>query len=111
MREYIEIKKSLIPYDFDISIAGKMFNIKVNYNKTADMFTVRLSKVGGEVICAGEPLVYGMPLWRDVWRQGEYPQFDVVPYDESNEKTKVTWDNLNETVFLVFDIGEERIVK
>ena len=110
MRDYIAIKKDLIPYNFDILIADEIYNMRFDYNKTADMFTVCLSK-DGEIVCAGEPLIYGMPLWGNVWVQGKYPKYDIVPYDESGEMQRVTWANFNETVFLVIDNGVESIVK
>lgn len=109
MRDYIEIKKELIPYNFDILLMGETFNLRFDYNSTGRFFTVCLSK-NGKILCAGEPLIYGRPLWGSVWRKG-YPQIDIVPYDDSGSKNKVTWSNLNETVFLVIDNEGESIVK
>lgn len=103
-KDYIPINKDLIPYTFDILLGGEMFNIRVDYNKTADMFTLALSK-DGEKVCEGEPIVYGVPLWQDVFITGKYPAVIVVPCDENGDITAVTYDNLNETVFLVIDNG------
>ena len=110
MRDYIKINKDLIPYNFDITLAGEVFNFRIDYNSTGRFFTVCLSK-NGEIVCAGEPLIYGRPLWENVWRKGKYPQIDIVPYDDSGDRCKVTWSNLNETVFLVIDNEGESIVK
>lgn len=110
MRDYIKINKDLIPYNFDITLAGELFNLRIDYNSTGRFFTVCLSK-DGEIVCAGEPLIYGRPLWESVWRKGKYPQIDIVPYDDSGDRSKVTWSNLNETVFLVIDNEGESIVK
>lgn len=109
MRDYIEIKKELIPYNFDITLMNEKFNLRIDYNSTGRFFTVCLSK-DGEILCAGEPLIYGRPLWGTVWRKG-FPQIDIVPYDESGEEQSVTWDNFNETVFLVIDNEGESIVE
>ena len=100
MRDRIEINKELIPYTFDILLGGEMFNIRVDYNSYADMFTLTIYK-DGELICAGEPVIYGVPLWGDVYEAGKYPAVDIIPLDESGEANAVTWDNFNETVFLV----------
>ena len=44
-----------------------------------------------------------------VFVNGKYPAVDIVPYDESGENNAVTFDNLNETVFLCIDNTDEDI--
>ncbi len=105
MLDRIEITKDLIPYTFEISLADELFNITVNYNSYADMFTLDLEK-DGRIICAGEPLIYGVPLWENLFICGSYPELSIVPLDESGEMNTVTYDNLNETVFLTIDNTE-----
>lgn len=105
MKDRIEINKKLIPYTFDILLGGEMFNIRADYNSVADLFTLDLYK-DGELICAGEPIIYGLPLWRNVYVSGKYPCVDIVPLDESGNMNAVTFDNLNETVFLTVDNGD-----
>ena len=104
MRDYIEIKKELLPYKFNILLADDWFELYVSYNKTADMFTVTLYK-GGELI-ATEPLVLGVPLFQDVYQPGRFPAITLVPYDESGDATKVTYENLGRNVFLTIDDEE-----
>ena len=103
---YIPINKKLIPYTFEIVLGNEVFEIGVNYNSHADMFTLSLSKDGKE-ICAGEPIIYGHPLWKDVYRARKFPVFTIIPIDESGQTERVTFDNLDTTVFLVIDNGEE----
>ena len=102
--DVIEIQKALVPYKFDILLAGELFSLHLNYNATADLYTVDLYR-DGELICAGEPIVYGTPLWKDVYRAGVFPAVDIIPVDPSGECTKVTFDNLGETVLLMLDNG------
>ena len=102
---YIPINKNLIPYTFEIVLLEELFEIGVNYNNHADLFTLSLYKDGIE-ICSGEPIIYGKPLWEDVYIQGEYPMLTIIPLDESGETEKVTWDNLERTVFLFIDDSE-----
>lgn len=106
MRDRIEINKDLIPYSFDILLGAEWFNLEINYNKTADLFTVTLSK-DDEVIVYDEPVIYGVPLFADLYQSGIYPALDIVPYDESKQETAVTWDNFNSTVFLTVKQGED----
>ncbi len=109
MRDRIEITKDIIPYAFDISLADEIFTITVNYNAYADIFTFSLEK-NGEVICAGEPIVYGIPLWKDLFVCGKYPEVEIIPIDESGNMNSVTYENLNETVFLTIDnAGDENV--
>ena len=99
MRDRILINKELIPYSFDILLGGEWFEFGINYNKTADLFTVTLSK-DGNVLVYNEPVVYGVSLFCDLYLSGVLPMFDIVPFDESEQENKVTYDNFNETVFL-----------
>ena len=103
--DIIEIKKDLIPYKCEILLAGELFTLQFNYNSTADLVTVDLYK-DGELVCAGEPLVYGIPLWQDVYKAGVYPAVDIIPLDLSKESSEVTYANLGEMVLLMLDNGE-----
>lgn len=98
----IIITKSLIPYNFDILLADELFTIGIDYNKKHDFFTVSLSK-DDEIICEGEPLVYGMPLFRDMYIAGKYPAIDIIPLDISGEQKDITFENLGEIIFLAID--------
>lgn len=102
--DVLEIQKKLIPYKCNIVLAGELFGLQINYNATADLFTVDLYK-NGELICAGEPIVYGLPLWHDVYKAGVFPAVNIVPLDPSGERSAVTYDNLSETVLLIIDNG------
>lgn len=104
--DILEIKKDMIPYECTILLAGEQFGLKINYNASADLFTVDLYK-DGELICAGEPIVYGIPLWNDVHKSETFPATDIIPLDSSGETNAVTFDNLGETVLLIVDNGEE----
>lgn len=102
--DFLEVKKDLLPYECTIQLAGEVFGLQFNYNATADLFTVDLYK-DGELICAGEPIVYGIPLWSDVYKADSFPACDIVPRDPSGERTAVTFDNLSDTVLLVIEDG------
>lgn len=99
MRDRILVEKSMIPYSFDILLGSEWFNLEFHYNKTADLFTVTLSK-DEEVLVYDEPVMYGVTMFSDLYQSGIYPMLDIVPWDESKQETAVTWDNFNETVFL-----------
>ncbi|MCT6926172.1 hypothetical protein [Metasolibacillus sp.] len=98
-REYIEIEKELIPYSFEIELGVELFEIGIEYNAIGDFFTLSLSK-DGEVLVSNEKITYGEPLFSEIY-DARYPAPLILPLDESNKETRVGWDNLNDTVFLV----------
>lgn len=104
--DVLEIQKDLLPYECSILLAGELFGMQVNYNASADLFTVDLYR-DGELICAGEPIIYGIPLWQDVYKAGIFPAVDIIPVDPSGQSNTVTYDNLGDTVLLVIDNGGE----
>lgn len=109
MRDRIEINKDLVPYSFSILLADQWFELFINYNETADLFTVSLYK-DEELICT-EPVVYAVPLFRDLYQPETYPDIEIVPFDESGQNCVVTFDNFNELVYLVIDDEEEELPK
>ena len=40
MRDRIEVNKNLVPYSFTILLGDQWFELLIDYNKTADLFTV-----------------------------------------------------------------------
>lgn len=104
-KDRILITKELIPYSFNILLADELFIITVNYNEKHDFFTVMLEK-DGETICNGEPIIYGVPLFQDIYQSGKYPAIDIIPIDESGNQNTITLKNFNETVFLTVDNSE-----
>ncbi len=105
MRDYIELQKDLMPYQFDILLADQWYSIYVQHNKTADLFTLTLYK--GEELITTEPLVLGERLFRDTYQPPRFPAINLAPYDASGTAKRLTWDNLGESVYLTIDDEEE----
>lgn len=105
MRDYIEIKKDIVPYTFNILLGDEWFFFDVDYNETADMFTLTVRR-DDEVITT-EPLILGVPLFKDTYRAG-FPSVTLVPYAPNGNEKAVTYANLNNSVFLsIDDEGED----
>lgn len=98
----LEISKELLPYQCDIVLGGELFTLHFSYNATSELFLVDLYK-DGELVCAGEPIMYGIPLWCDVYQPDVFPSVSIIPLDLSGESNTVTYDNLGETVQLIVD--------
>lgn len=105
MRDRIAVKKELIPYGFNIALGKDKFNMRFAYNQQADLFSVSLYR-DGKLLCFAEPVIYGVPLFQDVYEAGGFPAVDIVPLDESEQEQEVTWKNFGETVFLTIDNGK-----
>lgn len=100
-KDRILIEKVNIPYRFSIALPSEMFELEIRYNKTADLFTIGLYK-NDTLICI-EPIIYGVPLFKQLYRPSIYPSLTIIPIDSSGENSRVTWGNFNDTVFLEVD--------
>ncbi|MEY9097073.1 hypothetical protein [Paenibacillus sp. RC84] len=103
--QYIPIEKDLIPYRFDMSLAGRVYTFEVHYNEEFDFFTLDL-ELDEEVLVTGEKIVYEMPLFDGI-EDSRFPQLTLVPFDESGLSNEVNWNTLNETVFIYLPDGDD----
>lgn len=108
MRDRIIIEKDLIPYTFEIVLGNENFEFSIDYNETADLFTISLYK--DDILIVTEPIIYNQPLFGDVYMVDKYPVIVIVPIDESGQETEVTRENFGSSVFLCIDDTEESIV-
>lgn len=109
MYDTIAINKELVPYTFNILFGGELFEIGVDYNDTFGFFTLSLAK-DGETVCDGEKIVYGKPLFEEIFINGLFPSVEIIPYDTSGAMDAVTFDNLSETVQLIINNQETDII-
>ena len=96
--EYIEIDTEQVPYRFQIVLGIEWFEMHVRYNELHDYFTVDLFK-NGETLVYGEKITYGVPLFSDIYN-AKFPGPTIIPLDPSGNERRVTYNNLNKTVFL-----------
>lgn len=98
----INIDKNRIPYEFEIVLSNGVYQFELYYNETGDFFTINLSKDHIRIV-NGEKLVYGVPLFENL-RHLDVPNDFIIPYDITKPRLKhsekITWENLNEDVFL-----------
>ncbi len=96
--KYINIDKNLIPYRFEIVIKNETYEFVVNYNRLHDFFTIDLYKNDVAVVL-GERLIYGKPLFVSCLYK-DIPKAVLIPYDASEKADRITFENMNEQVFL-----------
>lgn len=95
---YINIDKNLIPYEFEISLKNETYQFEVLYNTVGDFFTINLYK-DHELIRYGEKVVYNVPLFENLQHLG-VPKVWIFPHDTTNQANRITFENMNEDVFL-----------
>lgn len=95
---HLPILKDQVPYSFEIVIEAEVFEFEVRYNADFDFFTLDALK-DGELLVNGEKLVYGVPIFVDVF-DDRFPVLQFVPLDESGQESKITFDNIENTVYM-----------
>lgn len=103
---YIDIDKTAIPYQFNLSIAGDEFTFSVDYNQRFDFFTMDLYK-GDQLITLGERITYGRALFSTYPDDDNLPAYPIIPFDEAGKEERVGWDNLGVSVFLFIGDPDE----
>lgn len=106
--EIVPIDKANIPEYFSIVFGVETFILSFAYNEVEDYFTVGLllpNELGENTeLIMGEKLVLNKPLWSD-FSDLDLPAPQLVPLDISGQEQRITWENLNTTVFLYVNNG------
>ncbi|PIC73345.1 hypothetical protein [Sporosarcina sp. P17b] len=97
--EHIPIEKDMVPYRFEVELGVENFELRVRYNELHDYFTLDVLK-DDEVLVYGEKIVYGVPLFSEI-HDDRFPAPTIIPMDEAGVETKVSYDTLSKTVFLM----------
>lgn len=95
---YIEIEKELIPYKFEIEFNDEEYTLEINHNQRFDFFTVDLFYQDKLIVC-GEKLVLDRQLFENIV-DVRLPNVKIIPKDRSKREARITYENMNQTVFL-----------
>ncbi|TYC49891.1 hypothetical protein ESZ50_04685 [Weissella muntiaci] len=106
LRPYIPIEKDNLPEKFEFPFGIQTFIFGINYNSSEGYFTVDLYKADGTALVIGEKMVANQPLWSDVINP-DMPAERIIPMDESDPTTDITFDNFGTNVRLYIDNLEE----
>ncbi|VDG32888.1 hypothetical protein [Lactobacillus brevis] [Lactiplantibacillus mudanjiangensis] len=108
LRDEIPISADDIGQTFEIDLENGSYNVTLQYNEVAELFTVDLVSVDDDTHqILGEPLILDHPLWG--WCPYPWlPPERLVPMDESGQETEINLDNLGQTVKLLDDsLGDD----
>lgn len=102
VRDYVPIDVEGLPEQFEFDMENDLYVLQINYNETADFFTVDLYTRYMEPLVIGEKMILNQPLWDDLSVEG-LPALSLIPFDESGSAQRVSKNNLMKTVFLYID--------
>jgi hypothetical protein len=115
--QWIPIEKDSIPYTFDIKLNDVTYTFEINYNFTYDFFTVDLYKndvalIYGEKIILnnylfGNKILLNNGVYSIIPRTPDFPKVLILPFDASGKATRVTYDNLDDTVLLYLTMEDD----
>lgn len=95
---YIDIEKDKIPYRFEIVLKEETFQFEVLYNSIGDFFTLNLYK-NHNLVTYGQKIVLNVDLFDNI-KHLDVPKLTIRPYDTTDEALKISYENMNEDVFL-----------
>lgn len=106
MRPYIPVQPNEFPEIIDFELSSGLYSLGFNYNDQYDSFTVDLYDADGEELVMGETVVLNKPLWSTLDDE-RLPTEPIIPMDEADIETDVSYDNLGKTVQFYLDILDE----
>lgn len=95
----IPIEREEVPARFEIDIAGEDFEMEIRHNGRFDFYTVDLHK-DGQLIVAGEKIVYGRALFSTLPDDSVLPKYPITPISEAGEPASIGYENFGTSVFL-----------
>lgn len=98
--EYIPVDASMVPYTFSVKLDDRTYFMTIKYNDPGGFFTMDLAIMAtGEVLCYGDPVRYGRPMFSSV-EDARYPIPVIVPYCLTGEVNEITYGNFGNEVKL-----------
>lgn len=98
--DYIEVEKDRIPYTFRIKLQDRTYVFTIRFNSEAGFFTVDLAASDCEILCYGDIVRYGRPLFESVSDE-RFPLPVIVPYCLTGDEIEtVTYANFGKEVKL-----------
>lgn len=102
MRQYIPVNTDDLPDIFDITLAGEVHTLRLDYNSVADFYTLTIMQ-DGETLLEQEPLVLNQLVGIDI-PDSRLPRTDVRVMDEANNAKDAGKGELGYDVQLYLDV-------
>lgn len=102
MRQYIPVNTDDLPDIFDITLAGEVYTLRLDYNSVADFYTLTIMQ-DGETLLGQEPLVLDQLVGIDI-PDSRLPRTDIRVMDEANNAKDAGKGELGYDVQLYLDV-------
>lgn len=102
MRQYIPVNTNDLPDIFDITLAGEVYTLRLDYNSVADFYTLTIMQ-DGETLLEQEPLVLNQLVGIDI-PDSRLPRTDIRVMDEANNAKDAGKGELGYDVQLYLDV-------
>lgn len=102
MRQYIPVNTDDLPDIFDITLAGEVYTLRLDYNSVADFYTLTIMQ-DGETLLEQEPLVLNQLVGIDI-PDSRLPRTDIRVMDEANDAKDAGKGELGYDVQLYLDV-------
>ena len=102
MRQYIPVNTDDLPDIFDITLAGEVYTLRLDYNSVADFYTLTIMQ-DGETLLEHVPLVLIQLVGIDI-PDSRLPRTDIRVMDEANNAKTAGKGELGYDVQLYLDV-------
>lgn len=102
MRQYVPVNTDDLPDIFDITLAGEVYTLRLDYNSVADFYTLTIMQ-DGETLLEQEPLVLNQLVGIDI-PDSRLPRTDIRVMDEANNAKAAGKGELGYDVQLYLDV-------
>lgn len=98
---YIPVDVGKVPYTFSVKLDDRTYSFLIRYNEQGGFFTADLSLASsGEVLCYGDPIRYGRPLFGTV-EDERFPVPVIIPLCLTGDSINdITFENFGKKVKL-----------
>ena len=102
MRQYIPVNTDDLPDIFDITLAGEVYTLRMDYNSVADFYTLTIMQ-DGETLLEQEPLVLNQLVGIDI-PDSRLPRTDLRVMDETGNAKDAGEAKLGYDVQIYLDV-------
>lgn len=102
MRQYIPVNTDDLPDIFDITLAGEVYTLRLDYNSVADFYTLTIMQ-DGETLLEQEPLVLNQLVGIDI-PNSRLPRTDLRVMDETGNAKDAGKAELGYDVQIYLDV-------
>ena len=102
MRQYIPVNTDDLPDIFDITLAGEVYTLRLDYNSVADFYTLTIIQ-NGETLLEQEPLVLNQLVGIDI-PDNRLPRTDLRVMDETSNAKDAGEAELGYDVQIYLDV-------